>query len=237
MSPFTAIYRLVLRRLLTRTRAAAFGLVGVAMIVVGILINRNAANPIRTSIEVVASLGLLLVVPLVCLVIATPAIGEWVEDETLVYVWLRPIPRSTLAIAPLLAALTVALPVNIVTTGLLAAVGSGLKSVVIGGAFVASVVATIAYCAVFVLLGAWSKRALVAGFGYVFVWEGLVAQYGPGLARLSIRSYAVSTLALRTGTRLPLDGRAGVSAVIMVIVVTIAGIALTTRILQRKDVP
>lgn len=232
----TAIYRLVLRHQLTKARLLLFGCIAAVYLLVSVLIATRSPFQVEDATRFVSVLGLGLVVPIVSLVLGSAALGEWVDDETLVYVWLRPVRRLWIAVAATLAALTVAVPVSVIPLTGAAAIASGGTGDVIVGTFVATLWASVAYTALFVTLGLVIRRALLWGLVYVFIWEFFVARSGAGAARLSINTYAASLLSHFTDVELPLADRAQWTSYLVPVVVAAAAIALTTWRLNRADV-
>ena len=233
---FAALYRLVLRHQVTRGRLVLFAAVLSASLVVGWVIGQRSDDPIQFATDTVSLIGFGLVVPVVALVLGSAALGNWVDDETLVYVWLRPVSRFTIAAAATLAAGTVAIPISIVSMAALAALGSQWDSGVILGAAVASGLGSLAYTALFVLGGLLTKRALLWGLVYVFIWEFFVARAGDGAARLSINSYASSLLSDFSGIEIRLADRAPTTSYIVLLAVTAVAVALSSWRLSRANV-
>ena len=108
-----------------------------------------------------------------------------VDDRTLVYIWLRPVNRLTVASAAAAAAITICLPA--VTVPLVISAGlTGAGLALVGGTAVAAGVGVIGYCGMFVALGLRFKRALVWGLAYILLWEGYVANASKTASRLSL---------------------------------------------------
>lgn len=230
------IYKLVLRSLLTRGRLAAIGSAGVVMLLLGGAAGARARFD-RESVAylIVSNFGVALLVPVTALVFASAALGDPTEDGTLVYLWLRPIPRWRIVAAAAGAVLTVALPLAVVPVagGSLLARASGA---LVAGATVAAALAVVAYGCLFVGLGLILRRALAWGLAYVLIWEGVVAGIGTGPARLSVRLYARSILDVIAGqepARLAVSGAAGV---IVPLVIGVAALFITSMRLASQDV-
>ncbi len=236
-SPVSAIYHLVLRHQVSRNRLIVMAITFALFLVAGVLVATNDGASTSTMVEIIASIGLSIAVPIVSLVFASAAIGEWLDDETLVYVWLRPISRVQIALAATAACLTVALPTTVITMTAAAAIGSGFEADVMLGAAVSTALTTMAYTALFVALGALTRWALISGFVYIFVWETTIARFGDGLARLSIRSYGASALHHLTDVTVDLGNRSSWASYVIPLAVVAAGVGLTTLILETKDVP
>ena len=231
-----ALYRLVLRHQLTRGRLALFAVIAAGSVVLGWILSRAGDERTEATVDVVSALGLGLIVPVVALVLGSAALGNWVEDETLVYVWLRPVARWRLAVAAVAAAATVAIPVTVASLGVLALIGSGADPDVLTGTVVGTSLGGLAYVAIFVAAGLLIRRALLWGLVYVFIWEFFVARAGAGAARLSINSYASSLLANYSGQEIRLADRAVGSSYAVLLGVTVVAVAFTTWRLRRANV-
>lgn len=233
---FMALYRLVLRHQITRGRLALFTLIGAISVLLGWVIGRSDLDLVQDSADVVSLFGFGLVVPVVSLVLGSAALGNWVEDETLVYVWLRPVNRWLVSLAATLAATTVAVPVVVASMTVMAAMASGGDSGVIVGTAIGTALGGLAYTALFVAVGLVIKRALLWGLVYVFIWEFFVARSGAGAARLSINSYAASVLARWSEVDIRLADRGLTTSYIVLIGITLVAVAFTTWRLNRANV-
>ncbi len=231
-----ALYRLVLRHQLTRGRLVLFGVILTICTILGWLIGRDNVSRVSDAVDVVSAFGLGLIVPVVALVLGSAALGNWVEDETLVYVWLRPVARSRLALAAVAAAATVAVPITVVSLGLMAALGSGGDADALLGTVIGTTLGSLAYVSVFVALGLLVKRALLWGLVYVFIWEFFIARAGDGAARLSINSYASSLLADYSDQSIRLADRGLTASYVVLLAVSWVALAFTTWRLQRASV-
>ena len=60
---------------------------------------------------------------------------------------------------------------------------------------VASLVATVTYSSIFMLVSLLISRALVAALIYLFVWESILGRFVPGLRYVSIRHFVASIFA------------------------------------------
>lgn len=234
MTEFKALYSLILRTQTTRARVLMLGALGLLGIVIAITL-RGADDRLEAGARFIDALGLTLVAPITSLVFASAALGDFIDDGTMVYLWLRPVPRSRLAIAAAAASLTVVLPLVVVPLTVAAAVSGGGSELVVGTA-VAGTVAVIAYTALFVTLGIRVRRALLWGLLYIFVWEGFVARLADTASRLSIGTYARSFLSEIAGFELRLADQTIAVSVIVPIAVTVASLAYASRRLTVQDV-
>ncbi len=237
MTQLSVLYRLLVRRQLTTGRWFLFGGFGLAAMAVAWAINRSSegAQAATDVTEFIYLFGIGLMVPVIALVLASSSLGELVEDETLVYVWHRPVARWKIAMAAWTAAASIALPFTAVPLMATAAIASGdFTSVAATGA--ATALAVVGYSGVFVLLGLVVRRALVWGLIYLVVWELFVSRAGTGAAKLSINTYPSSVLSRLTDIDLPLADRAMASGIIVPIAIAVAGIALAGYRLRSIDV-
>ena len=227
------IARLELRLLVTRSRLFSLGALGVLVAGLGATA-RAAEDQVDAATGVTAGLGFTVVAPIATLVIASAALGDMRDDKTLVYLWLRPISRLSIAIGAVLASLSVALPFVAVPIVLGAAL-SGVSDL-IAAAALASVVAVIGYTGLFVALGLRVSRPFLWGLAYILIWEDFIAFAGDGTARLSIRSYAWSILGRATDVELRGADRSSLASWLVPVAVLVAGTLLTTWWLNRREV-
>ena len=132
-----------------------------------------------------------VLVPLVTVVLGTSAFGADVDDGTLVYLLVKPVPRwrilLTRFVMVVLASILVVLPMLVLPWPVLWSSISA-RSVL---AFAAGcALAIILYSALFVTLGFVAKRALVIGLLYIVIVELVISQQVSGVKSLSIREFA-----------------------------------------------
>src|SRR4030095_15334011 len=100
---------------------------------------------------------------------------------TITNLLLKPIPRPAVLggkyLAAVVSSLLVLLPAE--TAGHLVAAGGLGSTNLLGGMLLATVVGTLAYCALGVLLSLLMARALLVGLAYALLWEGAVVSAAP----------------------------------------------------------
>jgi ABC-2 type transport system permease protein len=196
------------------------------------------------SVQMIDNLVLPLLIPLTALLLASTALGGEVEDRTLLYLTLRPVPRLSIAIGKLLAVslITVALTeVSVLLMYLIAAAGSGESRVLVAG-LVAGLVGPVAYCSLFLPLGLLApRRGLIVGLIYVLVWEATAAGISAVFATLSVRRYVLGTIdATLDSARLINMDRAtvgGLASILVLVAVVAAAIGFTTWWIRRMEIP
>ncbi len=232
-----ALYRLFLREQVTRGRLLLAAALGGLSIVIAFFIDRNLdTDAIEATVNFVWLFGLGLAIPILALVLASSTLGNLVEDETLVYLWMRPNPRWQLAVAAWAAAFTVGLPLAVAPVVATGALGSGFDADTTLATALAAVLALTAYGGIFTLLGLLSRHALLWGLTYIFIWEGFVARAGAGAARLSIGTYPSSVLARLTDFELAQAERGMTAGLLVPAIVAVVALLLTSWRLDRSNV-
>ena len=207
------LVRLTARGLLGRRRslgvvalAAAPVLVAAIIAVAGGLGDRE-----ELAFDVFSTITLGLVVPLAALILGTAALGTLIDDGTIVYLLVKPVPRWKVVLAAMLVggAATAALTATAALLAGLLLLGFASPGLLVG-MVAGSILASVLYVAVFVTLSVFTGRALVVGLGYVLVWEGFVTSLLPGTRILSIREYALAVVAAFAGEASGAAGRASV---------------------------
>jgi ABC-2 type transport system permease protein len=134
------------------------------------------------------------IVPLAAAVFGTTAFGGEVDDGTLVYLLVKPIARWRIVISKYVVAVVstlgvlvpaMAMPWYLLSNDELSFVV--LKAFVAGGALAGAI-----YCALFLVLGIVSRRALVLSLLYVIAFEGVLSRNLVGVKSLSVREFGVA---------------------------------------------
>jgi ABC-2 type transport system permease protein len=135
------------------------------------------------------------IVPLAAAVFGTTAFGGEVDDGTLLYLLVKPLPRWRVVlwkyVVAVVSTLCVMLPSMLLPWLILRGEevnGSMLIGFLVGGTLGAAV-----YCAIFIVLGLSSRRSLVFALLYVIGFEAVLARNLVGVKSLSVREFAVST--------------------------------------------
>lgn len=237
MTAFAALVAVTLRGLLGRRRVVLMVLLAMLPVLVGLLIRLGGGR--SDAPEILDTLVIRTVLPLIALVIGTATIGSEIEDGTAVFLLAKPIARWRVALAKLAVAagLTAALTVPpILVTGLLVG-GFGAASLSTAFGFaLAAIAGGTAYAVAFAALGVVTTRALVVGLGYTLLWEGVLAGLLDGTRFLSIRQGTLGVAAALTGEDVGVDVLEPVVAAAILVVVVVGGFALTARVLARFQV-
>ena len=181
--------------------------------------------------------------PILVLILATGALGNEIEDQTLPYLTLKPIGRLRIVVEKLLATLVVAVPIILagqIATYLIVFRGDAAQSESLQflWALLASCTAGIvAYAAVFLLVSLFVARALLVGIVYALIWESLLSSFIKGLKVVSIRHYVDSILVgMADDPDIALKGATGVATSLIVIAaVTVVTVLLATWRLRNLN--
>jgi len=242
-----AITTATIRQVLGVRRAIIFGLAALAPALVFLLTSQTLADEaaLNRFLAMVVGLYFPLLVPIVSLIISASALGDERRDGTLSFLVLRPIPRSVISGSKFFGAALVVAALNTLGGGALGfayglETGSwgALVPLILGG-----IVAGTVYASLFVPLGFFTDRAVLAGLAFVFVFEnGVVSALG-GLSALSPWRLGLSTFtalapdAITTGlTDFGVANLSGLeSTTIRAVVIVAVSIAATTMVLRRRD--
>jgi ABC-2 type transport system permease protein len=240
MRPFLVLLRFSLGQLLAGRRLlVVLLLVAVPLVLPAVFVRGSDLDPATFTLDLFRQLVLPVLLPVVTLVFSTSALGAELRDGTVTNLLLKPIPRPAILgakyLAAVLAALLVLLPAE--SVGHIVAAGGLGSTDLLAATLLATVVGTLAYCALGVLLSLLFARALLVGLAYALLWEGAVVGVAPSASSLSIRGYTEGVLAALLSGGVDLTTRLGpVSATVLAATVTLAVLAVAARRLQRMDI-
>jgi ABC-2 type transport system permease protein len=236
VSQMRAIASTLVATTLTKARLAGLLALGGVGVLLGIALGlADLGNRTATGADLINAFGLAILAPVVTLVVASATLGDPLEDQTLVYFWLRPVSRAAIAASAGLAALVIAGPIVLVPLLVAAAFTGGGGSLVIATA-AAATLAVVGYLGLFVLLGTISKRPLQWGVLYILIWEGFIARAGTSSSQFSIQYYARSALADIADVSLRLADAALPAAVLAPVAATVVALGVVTYRLRHLNV-
>ncbi|HET9084215.1 MAG TPA: hypothetical protein VFN41_07390 [Candidatus Limnocylindrales bacterium] len=234
MRQFRTIVELTLRALVGRRRTVLIAILAWLPVLLAILVRVGGGRP--DASQILDALVIRTVCPLVALVVGTGVIGSEIEDGTLVYQLVKPVPRwLTAAAKALVAALLTAVLIvpPVVVTGLLLG-GFGPESIRTSIGFaVAALIGGTAYAVGFTALGVVTSRALIIGLGYTLIWEGILAGILEGTRFLSVRQATLGVASTLTGRDVGSDPLGIVVSVVILAGVIAGGLAVTSARLRR----
>lgn len=213
--------------------AGALGIVLLALVDQGERLDRYA--------ELAESLTVPTIVAFVALVLGATAVGDERDERTILYLAATPVARVRLVMSWVGAAwvmsliLLVPAVVGAAALGLAGDMGArGLAMLV-----VAVALAALAYTALSALLALLVRRAIIIGMLYIVLWEGTIATFAQSADRVSLGAYGRRLVA----AGVPDAEAFGVptvgawTALIVLIVVSVAAVWLAGRRLSRVELP
>ncbi|MER7109144.1 ABC transporter permease [Streptomyces sp. NPDC000229] len=215
------VARLTYRALLGRRRAAIlFVLPGLLLLIAAAVRGFNGADD-QIAADVLGGFALATMVPLIGVIAGTGAIGPEIDDGSIVYLLAKPVKRPTIIFTKLIVAIAVTMVFSAVPTFLAGMILNGNGQQVAVAYTVAALVASIAYSALFLLLGTVSRHAVVIGLVYALVWEALFGSLIEGAKTLSVQQWALAVAEKVTG-----DGLVASDVGLPVAVALLAGVTV-----------
>ena len=213
LSALAALFRLTLRQQLRGRRLIVLALL--YLLPVGLVILVRSVE--RHYIASAAEIGLLFVliphtlVPLTALLYGTGMIHDEIEEQTLTYLLVRPLPKWGIYLTKLVAIMLITMAIaTFFATLTYVAVYWGEPD--LWGAIVPrralqvsgiTCLALIAYCSVFGCLSFLTRWPLVVGIGYIALFEGLLANIDFAVRRLTVTYYMRVLIRDWVGTIVP----------------------------------
>ncbi|MCP9958168.1 MULTISPECIES: ABC transporter permease [Streptomyces] len=186
------VARLTYRGLLGRRRAAVLFTLPVLLIVISAAVRFFQGADDQIAADLLGGFALAVMVPLIAVIAGTGAIGPEIDDGSVVYLLAKPVKRSTIVFTKLVVAVAVTMVFSAVPTLVAGLVLNGNGQQVAVAYTVAALVSSIAYSALFLLLGTVSRHAVVLGLVYTLVWENLFGTLVSGVRTLSVQQWALA---------------------------------------------
>ena len=171
------------------------------LLVASLALARVASFDILLYQALMVPVFLQIVLIFVTLVDATSLVREEIDDNTLPYLLTRPISKPELALSKfagyLVAACALLLPPVLVSYGVTeayAGTGLGTDADVLAGFLAATVLAVVAYGALFFFLSVALRKPLFVGLLIGFLWENVVCSLPGSVPKLSLIYYLLSVL-------------------------------------------
>ncbi|MFI5805623.1 ABC transporter permease [Streptomyces sp. NPDC051561] len=214
------VARLTYRALLGRRRAAILFVLPALLIVIAIAVRLLAGVDDSVANGVLGGFALATMVPLIGVIAGTGAIGPEIDDGSIVYLLAKPVKRPTIIFTKLIVAIGVTMAFSAIPTLIAGLILNGNGGQIAVAYTVAALVASIAYSALFLLLGTISRHAVVFGLVYALVWETLFGSLVPGARNLSVQQWSLA-LAEKIGAPGAINAEVGLPmAAILLVAVT-----------------
>ncbi|OEJ29511.1 hypothetical protein AR457_18060 [Streptomyces agglomeratus] len=216
------VARLTYRALLGRRRAAILFVLPALLIVIAVSVRLLAGADDQIASDVLGGFAIATMIPLIGVIAGTGAIGPEIDDGSIVYLLAKPVKRPTIIFTKLIVAIAVTMAFSAIPTFVAGLILNGNGGQIAIAYTVAALVASIAYSAIFLLLGTVSRHAVVFGLVYALVWETLFGSLVPGARTLSVQQWALS-LAERIGANGTITSDVALpTAVVLLAAVTVA---------------
>jgi ABC-2 type transport system permease protein len=197
MKSLWTLYTLTLRQQLHGKRWIVLSLLFLLPAALALTVEQSRTKIPPVALEFVFAFMFIpqAVLPLAALIEASGIIQDELEEQTITYLLIRPIPRWTLYVVKLLGAMTTTIAMMAIFTSVTYAVIYGFHSDADPTRRCALAIgihglAVICYCCIFGLLGLLTKRILIGGIMYIVVVEGLLANLAFGIRLVTVIYYA-----------------------------------------------
>ena len=229
------VARLTLAELLSGRRALALALLPAVLVAVAVVVRvvLGEGDP-ADGAGLVDVLGLATMLPVLCVVVGTSVVGPEIEDGSILYLLSKPVRRSSIVLTKLLVAVAATWVLGAVPVGVASLVLVGTTDGVALATTLVALVASVAYCALFVMLGVLTGNAVVVGLLYALIWETTVGTIVPGARALSVRQWAGSVgeaVLGRDAARLGLTSDVSLAVGVVLLVVLVS---TTTTVAVRR---
>jgi ABC-2 type transport system permease protein len=186
------VARLTYRALLGRRRALIlFALPALLIVIAGAVRVLTGADD-QVASDVLGGFALATMVPIIGVIAGTGAIGPEIDDGSVVYLLAKPVKRPTIIFTKLIVAIAVTMVFSAIPTFVAGLILNGNGQQIAVAYTVAALVASIAYAALFLLLGTVTRHAVVFGLVYALVWEALFGSLVAGARTLSVQQWSLA---------------------------------------------
>ncbi|MEU9744956.1 MULTISPECIES: ABC transporter permease subunit [Streptomyces] len=234
------VARLTYRALLGRRRAAVLLILPVLLIFIAVAVRAFSGVDDQTASDVLGGFALATMIPLIGVIAGTGAIGPEIDDGSIVYLLAKPLPRPTIIFTKLIVAIAVTMVFSAVPTFIAGFILNGNGQQIAVSYTIAALVASIAYSALFLLLGTVSRHAVVIGLVYALVWETLFGSLVAGARTLSVQQWSLAVAERTAGDGLIASDVGLPLAIVLLVGVTVvatwyAGQKLRTLTLAGEE--
>jgi ABC-2 type transport system permease protein len=232
--PLGALFVYAVRICVPPKRAALLALPCVGALLFGLLAHEIDDPTAAGRFNTISGALFGLILPLACLVVGDAVLGAEVRAGSFGLTWRSPVPFSTIVLARWSAGWLVAAGVLAPAMALSAAIAGVPEA--IGPMALASVAGASAYLALFVFIGAATRRAAWWSLGVVLLGERLLGGVLTGIAQLSpqwLATMVYAGLAPGGGTLERAGMPTGGAAVVRLVVLTVVFLLLAIWRIRR----
>ncbi|MET7762446.1 ABC transporter permease [Streptomyces sp. NPDC005336] len=186
------VARLTYRALLGRRRALILFMLPGLLLIISLAVRLLTGADDDTADAILGGFAIATMVPLIGVIAGTGAIGPEIDDGSVIYLLAKPVKRPTIIITKLIVAIGVTAAFSAIPTLLAGFLLNGNAHRMAVAYAVAAAVASVAYSAMFLLLGTVTRHAVVAGLVYALVWETLFGSLVSGARTLSVQQWSLA---------------------------------------------
>ncbi|TVL92329.1 ABC transporter permease subunit [Streptomyces sp. SAJ15] len=186
------VARLTYRALLGRRRALILAALPALLLLISVAVRVLSGADDATADGVLGGFALATMVPLIGVIAGTGAIGPEIDDGSVVYLLAKPVKRPTIIFTKLVVAIGVSVTFSALPTLVAGFVLNGNSQGLAVAYAAAAAVASVAYSAIFLLLGTVTRHAVVAGLVYALVWESVFGNLVAGARTLSVQQWSLA---------------------------------------------
>ncbi|WP_055546058.1 ABC transporter permease subunit [Streptomyces sp. NBRC 110028] len=186
------VARLTYRALLGRRRALILFLLPALLVAISLAVRLLTGGDDSTTNSVLGGFAIATMVPLIGVIAGTGAIGPEIDDGSVIYLLAKPVKRPTIIVTKLIVAIGVTVAFSALPTLLAGFILGGNGHNLAVGYAVAAAVASVAYSAIFLLLGTITRHAVVFGLVYALVWEAFFGSLVAGAKTLSVQQWSLA---------------------------------------------
>ncbi len=216
------VARLTYRALLGRRRALILCALPALLILIAAAVRAFTGADDQIASDVLGGFGLATMVPIIGVIAGTGAIGPEIDDGSVVYLLAKPVKRPTIILTKLTVAIAVTMAFSAIPMLIAGLILNGNGQQVAVAYMIAALVASVAYAALFLLLGTVTRHAVVFGLVYALVWEALFGSLVAGARTLSVQQWSLAVAHKVAGNDLITSDVGLPTATILLIAVTVA---------------
>ncbi|MEU9604040.1 ABC transporter permease [Streptomyces sp. NPDC048057] len=186
------VARLTYRAVLGRRRAAILFILPALLLLISVAVRAFQGADDQVANDLLAGFAIATMVPLVGVIAGTGAIGPEIDDGSIVYLLAKPVKRHTIICTKLTVAIAVTMAFSAIPTLIAGFILNGNGQQIAIAYTVAALFGSIAYSAMFLLLGTVSRHAVIIGLIYALVWEGIFGSLVSGARTLSVQQWSLA---------------------------------------------
>jgi ABC-type transport system involved in multi-copper enzyme maturation permease subunit len=250
MSPLRAVFSLSLAVLLKSRRTFVIGLLCFMPVLgsaLGVLLITSNLSPASltgfgmTSFIIVNGYVYVFLV-VVTLFYGTALISDEIDDKTITYLFMRPVPKPTIYLGKYLAYLVVGFLLLIpsaVLTFLIAMTADPVGELGRHIPILLQDMGVLAYGSLYSLIGTVFSRPVFVGLGFAFIWETIVSFIPGYLGKMTIKHYLLALLPHPAGQRGVVSffesATSAPVAILVLLGITVAFVALGSWLFTKRE--